>query len=325
MATRLENLKVTKVDFVDEGANPDAHILIRKKKEEQGTSGVDGEKTGFFKRLLSYIGKAAGMEQSEIDNAVEEITKGDFAETGGEGGATGDASGESEENVKKTAGAGSPEPEKIKPKGEEKKMETRIDKSKMTEAERNIYETLEKKYGVEADDSAVQKKQEVDEKVEKKATTQANAGEPEKNEGQEDVYKNLHPAVKAEIESLKKFKEEAENRELNEIAKKYEIIGKKPEELVPTLKSLKAAGGSAYADMIAILDQTVETVEKSGVFAEIGKSGHGTNENTAEAKIGTIAKGYMEKDPSMSYNRAVAKAWEDNPELLDEYDEQAGF
>ena len=26
MATKLKNLKVKKVDFVDEGANPDAHI-----------------------------------------------------------------------------------------------------------------------------------------------------------------------------------------------------------------------------------------------------------------------------------------------------------
>ena len=36
-----------------------------------------------------------------------------------------------------------------------------------------------------------------------------------------------------------------ENRELEAVAGKYEIIGKKKEELVPMLKSLRAAGGTA--------------------------------------------------------------------------------
>ena len=49
------------------------------------------------------------------------------------------------------------------------------------------------------------------------------------------------------------------------------------------------------------------------------------NATEAETKIEAIAKGYMEKDPSMEYTTALAKAWEDNPELLDAYDEEAGF
>ena len=36
------------------------------------------------------------------------------------------------------------------------------------------------------------------------------------------------------------------------------------------LKSLKAAGGDAYAQMIAVLDASVSAVEKSGIFSEIG-------------------------------------------------------
>ena len=30
MATKLKNLKITKVDFVDDGANPEAHIRLFK-------------------------------------------------------------------------------------------------------------------------------------------------------------------------------------------------------------------------------------------------------------------------------------------------------
>ena len=110
------------------------------------------------------------------------------------------------------------------------------------------------------------------------------------------------------------------------IAKKYAIIGKKEEELVPMFKSLQAAGGTAYNDMIAVLDQAVDFVEKSGVFSEIGKSGHGFGAiGATEAKIDSIAKGYMEKDSTLGYATALAKAWEDNPELMDEYEEEAGF
>ena len=95
---------------------------------------------------------------------------------------------------------------------------------------------------------------------------------------------------------------------------------------MPLFKSLKAAGGTAYSDMIAVLDQAVETVEKSGAFSEIGKSGHGSNAAGAvEAKVDAIAKGYMEKDSSLDYTAAMAKAWEDHPELMDEYEDEAGF
>lgn len=33
MATKLKNLRIKKVDFVDEGANPDAHIRMIKRKD----------------------------------------------------------------------------------------------------------------------------------------------------------------------------------------------------------------------------------------------------------------------------------------------------
>ena len=109
-------------------------------------------------------------------------------------------------------------------------------------------------------------------------------------------------------------------------------MGKKAEELVPTLKALKAAGGTAYDDVIGTLDGAVSAIEASGMFGEIGKSGsfdamRGTTvaKSNSEAKVDTIAKSYMEKDPSMSYNIAVAKAWENHPELMAEYENEAGF
>ena len=82
--------------------------------------------------------------------------------------------------------------------------------------------------------------------------------------------------------------------------------------------------------MIGILDRNIAMVEKSGVFSEIGKSFSNSSaayikKSAAESKIDTIAKGYMEKDSALTYNAALAKAWEDHPELLDEYEVEAGY
>lgn len=228
--------------------------------------------------------------------------------------------------------------------GEEKEMN--IDKSRLTPAELAFLESIEKRYGgtgstgsalsVPAQQAAeppatalVQPMQDqpVTKSIQPVTVPAQQAPVPAPTEPVvDDIYKGLHPAVKAELEELKKFREDAEERELKEVAKRYALIGKKEEELVPMLKGLKAAGGTAYQDMIAVLDQAVDTVEKSGVFSEVGKSGgRGTVGNAAEAKISGIAKGYMEKDPALTYDCAVAKAWENNPDIMDEYEKEAGF
>lgn len=66
----------------------------------------------------------------------------------------------------------------------------------------------------------------------------------------EDIYKGLNPAVKAEIEALRKFREDAENRELEAVAGKYEIIGKKKESLYLCSNLSAATRMDAYNDMI---------------------------------------------------------------------------
>ena len=79
MATKLKDLKVTKVDFVDVGANPKAHIKLY--KNESGmvgdpTAETEQKHESVLKRFFSAIGKAVGMKPEEIDATVEEIEKG---------------------------------------------------------------------------------------------------------------------------------------------------------------------------------------------------------------------------------------------------------
>lgn len=419
MATKLKNLEVSKVDFVDAGANPDAHIKLYKRKDANGgageAKGEGNESTGLWKRLIAFVGKAAGMGQDEIDNAVEEIQKGDSVgfkekfneaknrkiadeiwdicyalqsslysilndddlDTTGIETAMQESVDEfcnvAQECIKqwskgKSSSVMQKEEEVTKADLEIMKsardrltaaiekasvgtetnndgrgeQEMKIDKSKLTPAEAAFLDSIEKRYGteevaptstetggIEKADSKGKgnkgKEEEEEVKDGKPAVKKSATGIPEIPGAEDDIYKGLHPAVKAELESLKKFRENAEDRELHEVAKRYAIIGKKEEELVPLFKSLRAAGGTAYDDMIAVMDQAVDTVEKSGAFSEIGKSGHVTGSNSAEAKVDTIAKGYIEKDPSLSYTDAIAKAWENNPELMEQYEEEAGF
>lgn len=221
------------------------------------------------------------------------------------------------------------------PKGEKEEMN--IDKRRLTPGERAFLEEIEKKYGSQeetkpATRAKVEGKTGEGEPVGKSVSVPAGTAEPTtpSADADDDIYKGLNPAIKAEIESLRKFREDAEERELHQLAKQYTIIGKKEEELVPMLKNLKAAGGTAYTDMVAMLDAMVATTENSGVFTEIGKSGGYGNvypvaKSASESKVDVIAKGYIEKDPTLSYADAVAKAWENNPELMAEYDDEAGF
>ena len=139
----------------------------------------------------------------------------------------------------------------------------------------------------------------------------------------------VHPEVKKALEEVEALKKSYEMREMREIAKKYSApLGKKEDELANTLYEMKKSSETSYNEYIAVLDQSVELVNKSGMFEEIGKSGNRTYgysnvaKSEPEAKIDSIAKSYQEKDPTMDYNTAVLKAWENHPELMDAYDEQ---
>lgn len=234
-------------------------------------------------------------------------------------------------------------PEDNEPKGDGEEM--KIDKSKLTESERAFLESIEKRYGTEegagkpetppAGTAAQGASQSSEEAVAKALQTlgltgAANTGDAGTADTGDDIFKGLNPGLKAQVEALMKFKADAEEKEMKEICKQYAILGKTEEELLPVLKSTKAVSQEAYDQVIKTLDDAKAAVENSGTFSEIGKSGHagvakGADTSSAEGKIASIAKSYVEKNPTMNYVDAVAKAWEDNPELVLQYEEEAGL
>jgi hypothetical protein len=209
---------------------------------------------------------------------------------------------------------GCKKPKQKKSKGDVEDM--KIDKSKLTPEELAMLEAIEKKAGIPDEPANDPNPAAPATEVNKSA---GQAGDNQNTGEEEDIYKGLHPAVKAELERLRKAADQAEEKELTEIAKKYEIIGKKPEELVPLFKSLKKAGGNAYEQMIAILDASVEAVEKSGIFSEIGKKG---NDGTIDAwaAIEKHADEIMKSMPNLTRAQAIDKACQLHPELVHEYE-----
>lgn len=405
MATKLKDLKIKKVDFVDAGANQQADVLIFKNKDGIPATPQKPEQQNILKRVLASImavAKKEGIEQTEI----EEITKGCEAETFDDkfksaqlrkttdeiwdfcyflqdslcsivrdndvaatekGTMMSQSLAEFNEAVmaaislwangsptkvlkkqhemtaeqinvakarlaaliakaegKQPSGETDPEnnPGEIKKTNTKKGVDEdmKIDKSKLTPEELATLEAIEKKAGIQDEPAPATNS------VEKNAAPAAPAApaatEPTSTEpAGEDIYKGLHPAVAAELKELRKRADAAEERELQSVAKKYEILGKKPEELAKTLKSLKDAGGTAYDDMIGVLDQSLTMVEKSGAFTEIGKKGNGGIPD-AWAQIEKHADEIQKNAPTLTRNQAIDKACEQHPDLVAEYENQ---
>lgn len=203
--------------------------------------------------------------------------------------------------------------------------ENMIDKSLLTPAERAFFDDIEKRCSVQPTAKADTKgkgnseEEEEEEPGEKKGDKKPAV--KKSATGQDDIYAGLHPLVAAELQRLQKRADEADEKELSDVAKKYEIIGKKSEELVPVLKSLKAAGGDAYDSMIAVLDASVEAVNKSSMFSEIGKSGgYGGTEPDAWTKLEKKADEIQQATPNIARTEAIDKACQQNPQLVHEYE-----
>lgn len=143
-----------------------------------------------------------------------------------------------------------------------------------------------------------------------------------KAEVEEDVVetkKSESPEIAAALERMEKLEKSIEMKEFTEIAKKYAPLGEKEEELAERLYEMKKSNSANYDAYVSILDKSLGMVEKSGLFAEIGKSYSGSTAGGAVSKAETKAKEIMKADPNMSYDAAIAKAWED-PALMAEYD-----
>ena len=122
-----------------------------------------------------------------------------------------------------------------------------------------------------------------------------------------------------------KYIEDQEKKAMVELAKKYEILDLKPDELGVELYEMKKSNESSYNTCISILDKQLTMIEKSGVLGEIGKSGnaggHYSGLTGAEAKAEAKAQEIMKAAPNITYTEAKAMAWDD-PAIAAEYESE---
>lgn len=263
MAKRLKDLTVTKVDFVDKGANPKAHILVTKRDNSQTSAeNINVDTDGIVKGIASKLTSLLKGYFSQGDTLLQKNNGGN--------------------------------------------EEMKFDVSKMTAEEAKVFKSLEEKYGIK-------------EQTEKKADEDVDSedeNDEEEKKGKGSKTSHQAKSADAEITALRKRLEYFENKELLEVAKRYEVLGKKPEEFAETLKSYKAAGGTVYDDVITALDEAVAAVNKSQMFSEIGKKG--SDSSGATSKIQKFAQEIMKSDPNVNMYQAIDKAYQLHPELINE-------
>ena len=199
-----------------------------------------------------------------------------------------------------------------------------IDKSKLTPEELAALEAIEKKYGTAVPgDNPPAEGDNVTKGTEVSLPTPAQGT----NTNVTSPVGDLHPEVKKALEAnqtlatqVEELRKSLEIKDLTIAAKKYEAIGKSAEELAPKLYELKKAGGTVYDEFVALLDEQVTLVEKSGLFGEIGSSRGGIIGNTSElaAKAAEIRK----NNSGMTEAEALAKAFEENPEIAAKYEQE---
>lgn len=207
----------------------------------------------------------------------------------------------------------------------------KIDKSKFTDEERVQYEALLAKATVapETDEDEDEDIPKIPEEVEavdspapakKKKTCKADE-ENEPQEGEEPARKSASPEFTAALERLENLEKSIQMKEFTEIATKYAPLGEDVSKLAKSLYDMKQSNEANYNAYVGILDKSLDLVEKSGLFSEIGKSGAaGAVSGGAVGKIEAAATEIQKSDASLSRTQAVAKAWENHPELVQEYD-----
>ena len=124
-------------------------------------------------------------------------------------------------------------------------------------------------------------------------------------------------------ERMEKSLQQQEEKTMQDVAKKYAPLGEKPEDLVKTLCAMKTAGPAAYDAYVGALDKALDAVQKSdsNLLSEIGKSNHQYEAaNGSVQKAEAIAKSIREKDPTLTQQQAMTRAFEEHPELEDEYE-----
>lgn len=357
--TKLKNMKLTSVDLVKRGANQDADIKLFKNYD--GVPDED-ETQGFFKNLTNSIADAVRKAFSPNDSTDEGEILFDVTKSQDDLSSMTSILDESFNSILTDSVLKSEEKTEMLHKSLSEFTETvggyitslgsvnkshDIDTINQNTQSKGENETMRNLTMEDVDKSLLSPEETVqlDALLEKACKTKKADGMEDDIPNEDDVVEptksgdkkkavvpkegeeEMNPEVKKALEEVATLKKSIAMKEMMDVAKKYTVLGKKEEEVAKTLFDMKEQNESVYKAYVEALDAQVELVEKSGMFAEIGKSGQGyvgygsVTKSESESKIEVAAAEIRKSDPNMSYEMSVAKAWESNPELMAAYED----
>lgn len=358
--TKLKKLEVNSVDLVPAGANPDAHINLFKSKEERPAwdrfVGMVKKSLGMDEADIEAVVKEhfSPVNKQRIDNEIWDYTsalRDSFSSIMKDGELD---SASRSEMLQKSMDEFTTAMQEVIPlwsTGQEALQKSLDDETielyKQMEIEAleerlailkaeddDLDDDMDDYYEEPDDDEPVEPEQKEDEKDMKINKSLLTAEEQAQLEAliqksavddtlEEDTVTKAAPeneALKNEVAELKKA---LELKDMETVAKGYAILGKDTAELAKSLYAMKQAGPEVYAEFVGALDIAKAEREGSGMFTEVGKS-RTESGSGAVSKIEAKAAEIQKADPTLSRVQAIRKAWEQNPDLVKEYDNEEG-
>lgn len=197
----------------------------------------------------------------------------------------------------------------------------KIDKSRFTPSELETYKALIAKAKVDTEAAEVEMEEEMPEFPPRKKVIEEEKVVEEETE--KACKKSADPVLKAALDRMETLEKSLAMKEFTEIAKKYAPLGENEDQLAKTLYDMYQTNPDNYTAYVGVLDKSLGLIEKSGLFAEIGKSaGAYSVAGGAVEKVEAAASEILKSDTSMTREQAIAKAWEDHPELVAEYERE---
>ena len=130
--------------------------------------------------------------------------------------------------------------------------------------------------------------------------------------------------TKAEAKEAKQIAKELKDEKILKeyVAKAEDLphLAIEPLKFGPVLKALGESHPDEFSEIFRVLKAADAAIEKSELFKEVGKAGSG--ESSAEAAVYAKARGLVAKDGDLTFEEAVSKVLEEDPELYEKYEDE---
>lgn len=343
MANRLKKMKYSSVDMVKRGANPEAHFKLAKSIDDDMEGGETMSK-GLFDKLVEAVSKSLGREvvvEKTMSNPSDEAFESSCAIYESFASIMDDVSIAKEDKIELMQKSLEEFTEDIQSRMEswadgcgtiEKSVENnRIEMMKLVRDRIDSVIKADEQDDDFSDDD--DDKEEEDKDLEKDCKKKVEKGEDEdmmfdvnkmtpedletfnilkaKYSEEDNKGNEMHPEVKKALEEVEEMKKSLEMKEMKEIAKKYEVIGKSVDETAEKLYNLKKSSEEAYNSVIATYDEMLNIQNSTGIFKEYGSNRGGAGATDLMGIVQELRKSY----PQASEAELVVKAYEQNPDL----------